>query len=229
MDPTRKRNPIKPSPSDPFSSSSLNKISTKTPKSNTDHKTPLPIKGADPPRVDAHLQAKAMAISINNGPSKSLLIKKHQQPNKPTNTKNKEMEKKGPKVIEKADEDEKRLVLLNDVGGVRRRSFCEPEIEVGCYFSNLGAKVMAKDMPPFMLIHAVTCARKTYDGLEKFSSKTFAFTLKKEFDGVYGPAWHCIVGTSFGSFVTHSVGGFVYFSMDKLYILLFKTTVQKAE
>lgn len=52
----------------------------------------------------------------------------------------------------------------------------------------------------------------------------------QEFDGVYGPAWHCIVGTSFGSFVTHSVGGFIYFSMDhKLYVLLFKTTVQKAE
>lgn len=51
----------------------------------------------------------------------------------------------------------------------------------------------------------------------------------QEFDGVYGPAWHCIVGTSFGSFVTHSVGGFLYFSMDqKLYILLFKTAVQKA-
>ena len=52
----------------------------------------------------------------------------------------------------------------------------------------------------------------------------------QEFDGVYGPAWHCIVGTSFGSFVTHSVGGFLYFSMDqKLYVLLFKTTVQRAD
>lgn len=51
----------------------------------------------------------------------------------------------------------------------------------------------------------------------------------QEFDGVYGPAWHCIVGKSFGSFVTHSVGGFMYFSMaHKLYILLFKTTVQRA-
>lgn len=54
--------------------------------------------------------------------------------------------------------------------------------------------------------------------------------ILQEFDGVYGPAWHCIVGTSFGSFVTHSVGGFMYFSMDKkLYILLFKTTVQRAD
>ncbi|PWA49015.1 wall-associated kinase family protein [Artemisia annua] len=51
----------------------------------------------------------------------------------------------------------------------------------------------------------------------------------KEFDGVYGPAWHCIVGLNFGSFVTHSVGGFLYFSMDqKLFVLLFKTNVQRA-
>lgn len=50
----------------------------------------------------------------------------------------------------------------------------------------------------------------------------------QEFDKVYGPAWHCIVGSNFGSFVTHATGGFLYFSMEKLYILLFKTKVQKA-
>lgn len=48
----------------------------------------------------------------------------------------------------------------------------------------------------------------------------------QEFDSSYGPAWHCIVGTSFGSYVTHSVGGFLYFSIDKVYILLFKTAVE---
>ncbi|KAL8457280.1 hypothetical protein ACS0TY_034400 [Phlomoides rotata] len=112
----------------------------------------------------------------------------------------------------------------------RRRSFCSSQVELADFLSCNGVKVVAVDMPPFMQIHAVDCARKTHDSLEKFTSKTLAFTLKKEFDGVYGPAWHCIVGTSFGSFVTHSVGGFMYFSMDqKLYILLFKTTVQRAE
>jgi len=50
--------------------------------------------------------------------------------------------------------------------------------------------------------------------------------LLQEFDSTYGPAWHCIVGTSFGSYVTHSVGGFLYFSIDKAHILLFKTTVE---
>ncbi|KAI3454597.1 hypothetical protein Pfo_011260 [Paulownia fortunei] len=116
------------------------------------------------------------------------------------------------------------------VNGGRRRSFCSSQVELADFFSCTGVKVVAVDMPPFMQIHAVDCARKAHDSLEKFTSKTLAFTLKKEFDGVYGPAWHCIVGTSFGSFVTHSVGGFMYFSMDhKLYVLLFKTTVQRAE
>ncbi|KAG6401708.1 hypothetical protein SASPL_138572 [Salvia splendens] len=115
-------------------------------------------------------------------------------------------------------------------GGGRRRSFCSSQVELADFLSCSGVKVVAVDMPPFMQVHAVNCARKAHDSLEKFTSKTLAFTLKKEFDGVYGPAWHCIVGTSFGSFVTHSVGGFMYFSMDqKLYILLFKTAVQRAE
>lgn len=52
--------------------------------------------------------------------------------------------------------------------------------------------------------------------------------IEQEFDKVYGPAWHCIVGSSFGSFVTHSTGCFLYFSMDNLYILVFKTKVKKA-
>ncbi|KAJ0537679.1 putative dynein ATPase [Helianthus annuus] len=47
----------------------------------------------------------------------------------------------------------------------------------------------------------------------------------QKFDCLYGPAWHCIVGTSFGSYVTHSSGCFLYFSIDKVHVLLFKTTV----
>ncbi|KAL3639547.1 hypothetical protein CASFOL_017454 [Castilleja foliolosa] len=90
-------------------------------------------------------------------------------------------------------------------GGGRRRSFCNSQVELVDFLACNGVKVVAVDMPPFMQVHAVDCARKTHDSLEKFTSKTLACTLKKEFDGVYGPAWHCIVGTSFGSFVTHSV------------------------
>ncbi|TKY54881.1 Dynein light chain LC6, flagellar outer arm [Spatholobus suberectus] len=94
--------------------------------------------------------------------------------------------------------------------------------------SYLQVKVLVSDMPSFMQVHAFRCARRTYDSLEKFSSKHIAHNIKKEFDKAYGPVWHCIVGSNFGSFVTHSTGCFLYFSMENLYILLFKTKVKKA-
>ncbi|KAI4335755.1 hypothetical protein L6164_014366 [Bauhinia variegata] len=92
----------------------------------------------------------------------------------------------------------------------------------------LQVKVLVSDMPSFMQVHAFRCARRTFDSLEKFSAQQIAHNIKKEFDKAYGPAWHCIVGSSFGSFVTHSTGCFLYFSMEKLYILLFKTKIKKA-
>ncbi|KAL9270841.1 Dynein light chain, cytoplasmic-like protein [Drosera capensis] len=128
--------------------------------------------------------------------------------------------------------EEKSVVKVPGGGGGigRRRSVCDLKVELGDFFVKNGVRVVSVDMAPLMQIHAVSCARKTCDSLEKFTSKTLALTLKKEFDAVYGPAWHCIVGKSFGSFVTHSVGGFLYFSMDqKLHVLLFKTTVQVAD
>ncbi|KAI4343810.1 hypothetical protein L6164_011117 [Bauhinia variegata] len=138
------------------------------------------------------------------------------------------LEKTRNPVVEVHDIKRPSVSLAITSGG--RRSFCGSRVELGDIFAINGVKVVSADMPPFMQIHAVDCARKTFDSMEMFTSKTLALTLKKEFDGAYGPAWHSIVGTSFGSFVTHSVGGFLYFSMDqKLYILLFKTTVQKAD
>ncbi|KAF8042758.1 hypothetical protein BT93_A1172 [Corymbia citriodora subsp. variegata] len=109
-----------------------------------------------------------------------------------------------------------------------RKSVSHVETNLASVVAFLQVKVMVSDMPGFMQVHAFRCARRTYDSLEKFSSKHMAYNMKKEFDKVYGPAWHCIVGSNFGSFVTHATGGFLYFSMEKLYILLFKTKVQKA-
>ncbi|KAJ8528325.1 hypothetical protein K7X08_022017 [Anisodus acutangulus] len=108
-----------------------------------------------------------------------------------------------------------------------RKSVTHVELNVASIAAILQVKVLVTDMPGFMQVHAFKCARTTYDSLQKFSSKHMAYNMKKEFDKVYGPAWHCIVGSSFGSYVTHSTGGFLYFSMEKLYILVFKTKVQK--
>ncbi|KAJ4768227.1 hypothetical protein LUZ62_078602 [Rhynchospora pubera] len=90
----------------------------------------------------------------------------------------------------------------------------------------LGVKVIAADMPPFMQLHAVRCARRVHDGMDRFSPRQMAHDLKKEFDKVYGPIWHCVVGASFGSFVTHATGCFLYFSMEKILVMLFKTKIR---
>jgi len=53
--------------------------------------------------------------------------------------------------------------------------------------------------------------------------KDIAAFLKKELDQVYGPTWHVIVGKSFGSYVTHEQGYFVYFYIGELAFLVFKS------
>ncbi|KAL6187032.1 hypothetical protein ACLB2K_043148 [Fragaria x ananassa] len=81
----------------------------------------------------------------------------------------------------------------------------------------LHVRVRASDMPVALQNCAFRCARDHLDSMPgKLDSKKLALALKKDFDSSYGPAWHCIVGTSFGSYVTHSTGGFLYFSIDKL-------------
>ena len=47
--------------------------------------------------------------------------------------------------------------------------------------------------------------------------------IKKEFDKKYNPTWHCVVGRSFGSYVTHESKHFIYFYVGQLAILLFKS------
>ncbi|PKA62732.1 Dynein 8 kDa light chain, flagellar outer arm [Apostasia shenzhenica] len=101
------------------------------------------------------------------------------------------------------------------------RSHLENQLEE---VSNI--RVRAADMPMSLQRRAFCCAREVLSGMPKLDSKRLALALKKEFDSSYGPAWHCIVGTSFGSYVTHSLGGFLYFSIDKVYILLFRTAVE---
>jgi len=53
--------------------------------------------------------------------------------------------------------------------------------------------------------------------------KDIAAGIKKDFDSKYGPTWHCVVGSNFGSYVTHETKHFIYFYLNKLAVLLFKT------
>uniref|UniRef100_A0A0E0DPK0 Dynein light chain n=1 Tax=Oryza meridionalis TaxID=40149 RepID=A0A0E0DPK0_9ORYZ len=102
----------------------------------------------------------------------------------------------------------------------------EKEMEKGKEERKVSVRVRAADMPLAMQRRAVRLAFDAVAAMPRLDSKRLALALKKEFDTTYGPAWHCIVGTGFGSYVTHSVGGFLYFSVDKVYILLFRTAVE---
>lgn len=57
------------------------------------------------------------------------------------------------------------------------------------------------DMPEEMQVRAVDLAKEALG--EQLSPREIAGVVKKEFDRLYGPTWHCIVGKAYGSFVTH--------------------------
>ncbi|CAM6030376.1 unnamed protein product [Sphagnum balticum] len=77
------------------------------------------------------------------------------------------------------------------------------------------------DMTEDMQQDAVECATVA---LDKYNvEKDMAAYIKKEFDKKYNPAWHCIVGRNFGSYVTHETKHFIYFYLGQIAVLLFKS------
>lgn len=76
--------------------------------------------------------------------------------------------------------------LSSSRSGRRRSSICGSQIQLADVFANNGVKVVSADMPPFMQIHAVDCARKAHDSMEKFTSKSLALSLKKVHGNLIG-------------------------------------------
>jgi dynein light chain LC8-type len=59
--------------------------------------------------------------------------------------------------------------------------------------------------------------------MEKYTTeKEIAGFIKKEFDKKYDPTWHCIVGRSFGMYMTHENKNFIHFYLNQFGILLMK-------
>lgn len=81
--------------------------------------------------------------------------------------------------------------------------------------------IKSADMPEDMQRKAVEIAVAALDRFEL--ERDMAQYLKKEFDARFQPSWHCIVGRHFGSYVTHEGGGFIYFYIDKLAVLLYRS------
>lgn len=84
------------------------------------------------------------------------------------------------------------------------------------------AVVDETDMLQTMQQDALHLAAKALDLFDITEATEIARFIKKEFDRAYGLGWQCIVGTDFGSFVTHCHGCFIYFCVGSLAILLFR-------
>ncbi|CAH8463603.1 unnamed protein product [Heterobilharzia americana] len=83
------------------------------------------------------------------------------------------------------------------------------------------AVVKNADMPEEMQQFAVDTAAKAMCDCN--IEKDIASFVKKEFDKTYNPTWHCIVGRNYGSYVTHETHHFIYFYLNNVAILLYKS------
>ena len=64
-----------------------------------------------------------------------------------------------------------------------------------------------------------------YDAIKKYCvERDIAAYIKKECDKQIGKTWHCVVGNKFGLYVTYEAKHYIYFSIEPVSVLLFKTT-----
>ncbi|KAL5110220.1 Dynein light chain 1 cytoplasmic [Taenia crassiceps] len=82
------------------------------------------------------------------------------------------------------------------------------------------ATIHCSEMTPEMESWAVDCAAIAL--INHASIKHAAAYIKKEFDKRFGPSWQCVVGSSFGSYVSHFEGSFIYFLLKDLTVLLYQ-------
>ena len=71
------------------------------------------------------------------------------------------------------------------------------------------AVIKNADMNEEMQQNAIDVANQALD--RHNIERDIAAYIKKEFDKKFSPTWHCIVGRSFGSYITHESKHFVYF------------------
>ena len=83
------------------------------------------------------------------------------------------------------------------------------------------AVIKHADMSERMQQHAVDCCQYAFQ--QKAVLDDIAQIIKTEFDTMYEPTWHCIVGRGMGSYVTHQSKNFIFFHWGEVGILLWRT------
>ncbi|KJE90484.1 cytoplasmic dynein light chain [Capsaspora owczarzaki ATCC 30864] len=86
---------------------------------------------------------------------------------------------------------------------------------------SMAAVIKSADMFEDMQSDAIEVAKTAMESFQV--EKDIAAHIKKAFDQKHNPTWHCIVGRSFGSFVTHETKHFIYFYLNNTAVLLFRS------
>ncbi|CDS42882.1 expressed protein [Echinococcus multilocularis] len=82
------------------------------------------------------------------------------------------------------------------------------------------ATIHCSEMTPEMEAWAVDCAAIAL--INHASIKQASAYIKKEFDKKFGPSWQCVVGSHYGSYVSHFEGSFIYFLLKNFTVLLYQ-------
>lgn len=82
------------------------------------------------------------------------------------------------------------------------------------------------DMPEKMQQHAVDCVSFAFN--QRRILDDIAEIIKTEFDTMYLPTWHCVVGRGLGSYVAHESKCYIFLYWGEVGILLWRTENQSA-
>lgn len=80
--------------------------------------------------------------------------------------------------------------------------------------------VKNQEMPLDMAEDILQCAVKAFQELR--TEREIGAAIKRYADSTYTPTWNCIVGKSFGSFVTHETKRYIQFTIGHMSILVWK-------
>ena len=89
------------------------------------------------------------------------------------------------------------------------------------------AVVKSTDMSANMQQHAVDCVSFAFQ--QKRVLDDIAEIIKTEFDTMYLPTWHCVVGRGMGSYVTHESKAYIFIYWGEVGVLIWRTENESAD
>mmetsp|Transcript_3682 Transcript_3682/g.10578 ORF Transcript_3682/g.10578 Transcript_3682/m.10578 type:complete len:98 (+) Transcript_3682:170-463(+) len=82
-------------------------------------------------------------------------------------------------------------------------------------------RVLKAEMPEDLKTKAAEVGNQALDAHEV--EKDVAQFVKKAFDEASPGTWHCVVGRNFGCSITHETKYLIFFKLDQVFFMLFKS------